>query len=155
MERSVCLVGKMARKVIGINVPRTFLRFLIWPVFCLLVSCKNPVSAQKVIILIDDYLIDGGKYVFYWDGKNEDKQYVEPGDYVVVLEIKDWQQQEIITAIKGGSPGENNQSHFEPGFWQYPELLEPFPNPFKVQSGVNIPILLPGSSRVRITIFKG
>jgi hypothetical protein len=126
---------------------------------CLLfLTCKNPLredkKKQQIIILIDDRFVEGGKYVFYWDGKNDDKQYIEPGDYIIVLEVKDWQEQEIVTALKGGAANENNQARFEPSFWQYNELQPPFPNPFKVQSGVNIPILLSGPSRAKITIYK-
>lgn len=117
-------------------------------------TCKNPVSLDKMIILIDDYLVDGGRYVFYWNGMDENRKYVDPGDYVVVFEIKDWQEQETVTAIKGGVANENNQARYEPSFWQYNELQPPFPNPFKVQAGINIPILLSGPSRVKITIYK-
>ena len=120
-----------------------------------LLSCKNPVAAERVIILIDDYLVESGRYIFYWNGKDDDKRYVEPGDYIIVLEIKDFQQQETVTAVKGGLPNENNQARFEPGFWQDHELQSPFPNPFKVQSGVNIPILLSGPARIKIVIYKG
>ncbi len=118
-------------------------------------GCSNPVSHEKVILLIDEYLSESGRYVFYWNGMDENKKYVDPGDYIVLFEIKDWQQQETITAVKGGVPNENNQSHFEPGFWQYNELEAPYPNPFKVQSGVNIPILLARPARVKIAIYKG
>jgi hypothetical protein len=128
---------------------------LVWLIgFLFALTCNNPVSLDKMIILIDDYFIDGGRYVFYWNGLDDNKKLVAPGDYIVVFEIKDWQEQETVTAIKGGTANENNQARFEPSFWQYNELQPPFPNPFKVQSGVNISILLIGPSRVKITVYK-
>lgn len=121
-------------------------------------NCKNPFKEEKkkqeIIILVDDYLIESGRYILFWDGKDKNKKYIEPGKYIVFLEIKDWQDQEFITAETGGKVGKNNKSRFEPGFWYSPDLEEPFPNPFQIKSGVNIPVLISEPSRVKLTIFK-
>jgi hypothetical protein len=156
MDRQVASgsIFKKPSNLNGLAQSRTYFLLLCLIGLLFSVTCKNPVSLDKIIILIDDYLIDGGRYVFYWNGLDDDKKPVAPGDYIVVFEIKGWQEQESVTAIKGGQANENNQARFEPGFWQYNELQRPFPNPFKVLSGVNISILLSGASRVKITIYK-
>lgn len=135
-------------------------RIIIFILFTLslTLSCQNPLKEEKkkekVITFIDDYLIDGGKYYFYWNGMDENRTFVDAGDYIVLFEVKDLQMQEMVTAQSGGTPNENNVSRFEPSFWRDNELLEPFPNPFKVQSGLNVPIHLASAARVKISIYK-
>lgn len=121
-------------------------------------QCSNPLEEEKkkerVLLFIDDYLVDTGRYIFYWDGKGEDRNYVAPGKYIILLEIKDWQDQEYVEVKEGGKAGENDKSRFEPGYWIDNDLQEPFPNPFRVKSGVNIPILLSAPGHVKISIYK-
>ena len=120
--------------------------------------CENPLSEEKkkqqVLLFIDDYFPEIGRYFFYWDGKDENRKYVNPGRYIVLLEIKDFQDQHYITIEEGGKPNQNDKSHFEPGFWTYTELEPTDPNPFKVQSGTNIIMRLSEPSRVKIRIYK-
>ncbi len=127
-------------------------------VFVALLQCSNPLKDEKrkelVLVFIDDYLVDTGRYVFYWNGKGDDNEYVLPGKYIILLEIKSWQDQECVDIKDGGKAGENDKSRFEPGYWLDNDLQEPFPNPFRVKSGVNIPILLSAPSRVKISIYK-
>lgn len=107
-----------------------------------------------VIELIDDYFIESGQYIFFWDGKDKNNEYIEPGKYIVILEIKNWQDQEILTAEKGGKHGRNDNSHYEPGYWLYDDLLEPDPNPFQIMSGVNIPVRLSEPARITLRIYQ-
>lgn len=142
----------MARKLnillIGISIITLFL----------FSTCRNPLAEdekkQKIIILVDDYIIDTGRYIFYWEGLDENNKYIQPGKYIVLLEIKDWQDQEFIEAIRGGTKGKNDESRFEPGYWNSHDLEEPYPNPYEIQSGINIPVLLSEPARVKLTVYK-
>lgn len=135
-------------------------RIYLLTALCLLltISCENPLKEDKkkelVITFIDDYFLDTGRYVFFWDGKDENRKYVRPGRYIVLLEIKDQQDQEYITAEEGGKAETNDQSHFEPGYWIDHDLEEPYPEPFRVQSGINIPVLIAEPTRAKISIYK-
>lgn len=121
-------------------------------------SCSNPFKSEQkkelIIHLVDEYLQITGRYVFYWDGKSEHNKHVEPGRYIVLLTIKDWQDQAYVTANPGGKLEANNEMHLEPGFWISHELQAPYPDPFQVQAGVNIPILIAEPARIKIDIYK-
>lgn len=120
--------------------------------------CSNPLKNEEkkelVIHFIDDVLELSGKYIFFWDGKDENRKHVESGRYIIVLNIKDWQDQAYISVDPGGKLESNDESRFEPGYWLHHELLAPYPDPFQVQSGVNIPILIAEPARVKINIYK-
>jgi len=122
------------------------------------VKCSNPFKTEKrkelVLEFINDYLPDIGRYVFFWDGRDDKNSFVTPGKYIVLLEIKGWQDQEYVTAEEGGRERANDQSRFEPGFWIDDDLQTPFPDTFFVKSGVNIPILLSSPGHVKISIYK-
>lgn len=126
--------------------------------FIWLSSCKNPFKDEQkkemVIKLIDEYFSASGQYIFFWDGKNKNNEYIEPGEYIVILEIKNWQDQEYMTAERGGKEGRNDNSHYEPGYWNYDDLLEPDPNPFQIMSGVNIPVRLSEPAHLTLRIYK-
>ena len=122
------------------------------------IECSNPFKIEKkkelVLEFIDDYLADTGRYVFFWNGKDDKNEFVTPGKYIVLLEIKSWQDQEYVTAEEGGKERTNDQSRFEPGYWIDDDLQTPFPDTFFVKSGVNIPILLSKPGHVKISIYK-
>jgi len=123
-------------------------------------QCKNPFKSeeaqkQRILILVNnEYLAETGRYVAYWDGKNSNGQYIVAGKYIVLMEAKNFNDQTFVTAEEGGKTGGNNHQHLEPGFWSHYELEAPYPNPFKIQSGVNIPFLVPQAGRVKISIYK-
>ncbi|MDZ7724564.1 MAG: hypothetical protein U5R06_17615 [candidate division KSB1 bacterium] len=137
-------------------------RFLIILVFLtvglLANRCENPLKdeqkKEQVIELIDEYFVEPGQYIFFWDGRDKTGNYIEPGKYIVLLEIKNWQDQETLTAEKGGKHGKNDNAHYEPGYWLYDDLLEPEPNPFQIMSGVNIPVRLSEPTRIILRIYK-
>ncbi len=134
----------------------TLILLILTGLLCLF--CKNPFKEERkkerIIILVDDYLGETGRYIFYWEGKNDKKQYIEPGEYIVLLEIKNWQDQTIVTAQKGGKEGANNESRFEPGYWMYHDLEDPYPDPFKIKDGVNIPVLISEPARIILSVYK-
>jgi hypothetical protein len=120
-------------------------------------SC-NPFKEEKkkelVKVLVNDYLGETGRYVVYWDGKDKNGKYIFAGKYIYLLEVKDFQDQDFMTAEEGGRPGANNQEHFETGIWSNFELEPASPNPFKIKDGVNIPFLVSQPATVKISIFK-
>ena len=122
------------------------------------VSCKNPFKDEKkkelVRVLMNDYLVDVGRYIYYWDGKDKNGKYITPGRYIYLMEVKDFQDQDYVTAQAGGKIGANNQEHFETGFWNSFQIEPAYPNPFKIQEGVNIPFLVSRPATVKISIFK-
>lgn len=121
-------------------------------------NCSNPFKEENkkelVLEFINDRFDFPGRFILFWDGKDEKGNFVTPGRYIVLLEIKSWQDQEYVTVEEGGKDRANDQSRGEPGYWIDHDLQEPFPNPFRVQSGVNIPILLSSPSYVKISIYK-
>ncbi|MBN1466175.1 hypothetical protein JXA02_10455 [candidate division KSB1 bacterium] len=124
----------------------------------LAIHCSNPLKNEEkkelVIHFIDDVFDLTGRYVFFWDGKDEHKKYVEPGKYIILLSIRDWQDQTFVSVEADGKPNANDSSRFEPGFWLNHELEAPYPDPFQVQAGVNIPVLIAEPARIRINIYK-
>ncbi len=121
-------------------------------------TCENPLKEEKkkepVRILVEDYLDGAGKYIFFWDGKNTEGKFVSPGKYIYALEIKDWQDQDYVEALAGGKIGQNNEAHFEAFISNYDELLRAYPDPFQVQSGVNIPVVLKAPAFIELSIYK-
>jgi hypothetical protein len=121
-------------------------------------GCKNPFSSEKkkelVRILVDDYLDDPGIWVFYWDGKDKNQKYVSPGKYILFLEVGQFQDQDFVNAESGGKPGKNIDEHYEAGFFSHFEIGQSYPDPFKVAEGVNIPIVVPESARIKLSIFR-
>jgi len=139
---------------------KKFKTFLILLLCAVLISlqCSNPFKSEEkkelVIHLVDDYYPYTGRQIFYWDGRDKKKNHIEPGRYIVLLTIKDWQDQLYIEATPGGKLEANNEQHLEPGFWASFELEPPYPDPFQVQAGVNIPVLIASPARIKIDIYK-
>jgi len=132
--------------------------FILFLVILSVISCKNPFKEEKkkepVIILLHEYLEESGKYIVYWDGKDENGKYVQPGRYIYLMEVKTFQDQDVMTAEAGGKLGKNNEQHFEPGFWTDFELGHAYPDPFKILEGVNIPIIVSQPATVKLSIYK-
>lgn len=125
---------------------------------CGLLCCSSPTKEenkkQRVRLLVDDVFEETGRYVFYWDGKDDNKKYVKPGRYIYAMQTKEYDSWEYVTVNTGGKTGANNEEHFEPGFWHSFELEEAFPNPFELEAGTNIPFLVSEKARVKILIYK-
>jgi hypothetical protein len=121
-------------------------------------SCKNPLKEEKkkelIRVLIHDYFDETGKWIFFWDGKDKNDKYINPGKYIYLLEIRDFQDQDFVTAIEGGKDELNDERRFEPGFWTYTELGEAYPDPFEIRSGVNIPVFLSQPATLKLSIYK-
>lgn len=121
-------------------------------------TCSNPLKESqpektKIRLLVDDNL-GPGRWVFYWDGKNDNGELQAPGKYLYAMETKDYDQVSYMTAEDGGKENANNEEHFEAGIWFDYELQDSYPEPFKIRAGVNIPFLVKETARIKITIFK-
>ncbi len=123
-----------------------------------LINCSNPTEKEKkkIVIrtLVDDYLEETGRYVFYWDGKDKNGKYIKAGKYIYAIQTKTFEDFDYFSAVDGGKAGENNEEHYEPGFWNNYELEKAYPDPFKIISGVNIPFLVSEPARVKIIIYQ-
>jgi hypothetical protein len=121
-------------------------------------ACENPLKEEKkkepVRILVEEYLDSAGKYFIFWNGKNDEGNFVPPGKYIYALEIKDWQDQDYVEVLAGGKIGQNNDAHFEAFISNYDQLLRAYPDPFQVQSGVNIPLILKAPAFIKLSIYK-
>jgi hypothetical protein len=124
------------------------------------VTCKNPFKSETkkelVKVLVNDYFGEEGlgKWVFFWDGKYSNGKFIKPGKYIYIIEASNFQDQDFVNAEDGGKNEENDQRHFEAGFYYDFELGQAYPDPFLIKSGVNIPVIISEAGRVKISIFK-
>ena len=122
-------------------------------------GCKNPLKEEKkkelVRVLANDLFEEMGKYVLFWDGMDKGGTPVSPGKYIIVFEIRDFQEQDFVMAEAGKAKEEIDESHYEFGFYHNHELGQPYPNPFKILSGVNIPIIVAEvPAAVKLSVYK-
>ncbi len=124
----------------------------------LLLSCKNPLKEETRKILVHEeifYSAPMGRYVYYWNGKDLKNKYVTPGKYYILLEVKDFQDQDFINAVEGGKPGEGESTfYYYNEIWHTNELGEIKPNPFPILSGCTITFILNGTATAKLSIYK-
>ena len=124
----------------------------------MLSGCKDPLGDDKkkplVRTLLNESLPQSGKYIVYWNGKDDNGEYITPGKYIIILEVRDLQDTDFVTAVGGGKPGENNEGNVIPGFYINSRLEPPYPNPFEILSGVNIPFIVHEAGGVKLEIYK-
>jgi len=123
-------------------------------------GCKNPLEEEskkeRVRVLVDDLFEDIGKYVLFWDGRDSDGKPVPPGKYIIIFEVKDFQEQDFLTAEAGKASEEvRDPNSYTFGYYSNYELGQPYPDPFKILSGVNIPIYISHvPAPVKVSIYK-
>lgn len=132
--------------------------------FCLsllgvvLLNCKNPLKDEKKKQLVIDHVFYSapmGRHIFYWDGKDKNQKYISPGKYIVVMEVKQFQDQDTFIAQPDGKTRKNDDGiYYYNEIWNDYELLHPEPDPFKIKEGVRIPFLVSVPANVKISIFK-
>ena len=122
------------------------------------VGCKNPLKEEKkketTRVLVHDHFNEAGKYIVFWDGKDKNDKWINAGKYIYLMEVKDFQDQDFVTAQAGKADKNVDESHYEFGFYHQFELGQAYPNPFKIQSGVNIPFIVSEPATIKITIYK-
>ena len=131
-------------------------------VLLLFSACKNPLEEKKIKEPVRDvYYTQApiGRHVYFWDGKDEDGKFITPGKYIIVMEVKSFQDQQTVVALEGGKPeaNDNGDLYFNEIYSDY-ELLVPAPDPFKIKEGVNITFLVGNpegsTASVKLSIFK-
>ncbi len=119
-------------------------------------GCKNPLSDKKNKKLVHEETFYGmGRYVYFWNGKDLNGKYVTPGKYYVVLEVRDFQDQDYVMAIKGGEEsGRESGFYYFNEIWMTNELGKIEPNPFKIHEGCTITFVLNNDATSKLLIYQ-
>jgi len=139
-----------------------------WTIFLLSfivvsLSCGNPLNPNdqepKMRLLVrmlvnDRYIDEPGRYVFFWDGKNDRGEFLSKGVYHFEMKFNELNFHVSCTALEDGEERSNYDAQFELGTVFATELEVPYPNPFHIKSGVNVPVILSESGNLTITIYK-
>ncbi len=124
----------------------------------LLTGCKNPFNEEKTKVLIRDevfYNPPMGRYVYYWNGLDNKGKTIKPGRYIVILEMKNFQDQDYVTALEGGKPGSAETGYrYYNEIWTKNELGLIEPNPFHINAGCAITFILNGSGTTTLSIYR-
>lgn len=131
---------------------------LLLPLLLLTAQCKNPLAEESEKVLVHReifYSAPMGRYVYFWNGKDRSGKYVAPGKYHVLLEVKDFQDQDFAYAVAGGKADDAESTwYYYNEFWHNNELGEIKPNPFPILSGVNITFILQGGATAKLSIYQ-
>jgi hypothetical protein len=93
-----------------------------------------------------------GEFIIFWNGKNDKNEIVSPGKYYVRLYSETFSDQKEMTAQEGGGSASNDSTFINEGFQSITELLQNYPNPFKVKDGTNIHFTLSQAMSIELTI---
>ena len=136
-----------------------FLLFLLFAGFAFLLNnCSDPASLNKetlVRTLVTPSNIAPGEYTYFWDGKTDDEEYVEPGKYYCDLYETTTGDTIQITVLAGGSVSTHTGSLLERISSSIASsiILEyNRPDPFRVKQGTYIYFNLPYSTSIRLSI---
>ncbi|HDQ44828.1 MAG TPA: hypothetical protein ENN17_04905 [bacterium] len=140
----------------GIKTPLTFGMLAV-----LFFSCSDPLSDRDKRTLVRTLIegsIDPGKYVIFWDGRDKQREWVAPGEYVCKFWTRDYGQQIEMKALAGDPdrPPRLNDSTLVamPPVPLHFLLEKNRPDPFHVNEGTNIPFDIPYRAAVRLTIHR-
>jgi len=128
----------------------------LYGIFCL---CEDPVSSNQpeVIKTLVQGRLNTGQYSVFWDGKDENNNFVEPGTYLVWLTARSFTYEIKMTALSGGAGSNDSTTVPIYGDWGLTELLQNHPEPFRIKSGTNIPFIIgadAASQTVVLTVRK-
>jgi hypothetical protein len=131
----------------------------------LISTCSSPTASEKEGPLIrtllgGDKVLQTGRWMIYWDGKDDAKKTVAAGAYVCFMESENDIESIDLKAVDGtkGKPADSTGTgigiwHLETNPLHY--LLEQnFPNPFYAKDGTNISFELPEPAHVKLTIHS-
>ena len=121
----------------------------------LVITCGKTATEQNkdaVVKTLFSGTLGQGRYVIFWDGTNDNNQFVAEGTYYARLWARDFTFQITLNAQAGGTGVSNDSSLADPGPYALPQMDQNVPNPFKVQDGTNIPFNLDGTYAVELTI---
>jgi hypothetical protein len=128
-------------------------------------TCSNPVADQKKgplvrTIINAEKALQPGRYMIYWDGKDNAKKTVAAGAYVCFMEAENDIESIEMKAVDGtkGKPADSTGTGL--GYWYLETkplfyLLEQnFPNPFYAKDGTNISFEIPEPAYIKLTIHS-
>lgn len=108
--------------------------------------CSDPMSDEKdeiVRILVDESL-EMARHTIYWNGKNEQQQYVSPGTYYARLYNNSQPDDQLSMLVQEGGTSEANYEGEPVEYGSYGifgiESIEP--DTFQVKEGTNITIII-------------
>lgn len=106
--------------------------------------CTDPLSADEEAVVKELFrgIIPMGRYSDFWDGKDEEGNFVTEGTYYARLESRDFTYQIEMTANAGGTGNSNRADIFDEGFQPLTNLEQNTPDPFLIRDGTNIPFTI-------------
>jgi hypothetical protein len=126
-------------------------------------GCDSPTEVRKGALVRTLYERGGlpGRYVIFWDGRDEDGKTVAAGAYQCYLEAENYTNAVEMTALDGtrGSRADSMGTNAA-GILYIPtdpalySLSPNIPNPFYNRDGTSIPFEIAGTGYVRVRIHR-
>ncbi|MFH1942202.1 MAG: hypothetical protein ABIL68_08850 [bacterium] len=135
---------------------RLLLSCLLW--FLIIIGCRQPLSEQEkdaIVKTLVEGILPSGEYILFWDGTDENDQFVPVGTYYARLYSRDFTYQIEMTAKEGGTGVSNRDELINEGLQPLTKLEQNRPNPFNIQDGTNIPFTIDdqtANTTVQLTI---
>ena len=122
----------------------------------IMLSCKNPLAEETRKKLVhQEKFYEMGRYIYFWNGKDLNGRFVTPGKYHILLEVRDFQDQDYVIAIEGGKQGDKESSYYYYNeIWHNNELGRIEPNPFFIKDGCTITFILNGTATAKLSIYQ-
>jgi len=117
--------------------------------------CSDPLSDDKdaVVRILRDEPLERGKYTVYWDGKNDNEQYVTPGTYYARLYNNAQPDDQLSMLVReGGTPEANfHGESVEYGLFGFFSIESIEPDTFNVKEGTNIVFIIDDQAEGKTT----
>ena len=125
----------------------------------LLIRCSDPASANKETLVrtLPTVPLNPGEYSYFWDGKDDSDQYVEPGRYYCELyeaTVGDTIQMTVLEGGEASLPYFPNPERIGSPSASTIILYYNQPDPFHVKEGTKIYFTLPEYTSIRLTIHR-
>ncbi|MBN2201004.1 hypothetical protein JW777_03550 [bacterium] len=127
-------------------------------------GCDSPTEVKKGALVRTVCEGNGipGRYIFFWDGRDDDRKTVAAGSYQCFLEAENGDVYAIdLTALDGTRGIRADTLGTDTSYWLHiptePALysLSPsIPEPFYNRDGTNIPFEISGTGYVRVRIHR-
>ncbi len=140
-------------------------RAALWILLALAVAtgCDSPTEVKKGALVRTLYERSGGpgRYVYFWDGRDDDRILVPAGSYQCFMEAEGYSNAIEMTALDGtGGRRADTLGTDASGRLHVPtepalhSLSPSVPEPFYNRDGTNIPFEISGTGYVRIRIHR-
>ena len=130
-------------------------------VYLFFAACSDPLSEKDKETLVRTLIegsIDPGRYIIFWNGKNDNKNLVNAGTYICKFWVQEYGSEIEMTALAVDfhRPARSNDSTYI-DYHNIPLhffLDENSPEPFYVNEGTNIIFDVPYRAEVLLTIHR-